>query len=137
MNGRGVFFFIATRPQHHVVVVVFVGEEPVCVETVAEGGDGAFLLGVADVLDGDGGGEAEVGDAPPAALLPERVDGLPPERPDLPPAPVVLGVGVAQRNLVLVGMAHCRARDASVSSTASSKNRKKHTSFAEKNRAVT
>ena len=94
------------------VVVVFVGEEPVCVETVAEGGDGAFLLGVADVLDGDGGGEAEVGDAPPAALLPERVDGLPPERPDLPAAPVVLGVWVAQRYLVLVGMAHCRARNA-------------------------
>jgi hypothetical protein len=95
-----------------VVVVVLVRQEAVRGEAVAERGDGALLLGVADVLDGDGGGEAEVGDAPPAALLPERVDGLPPERPDLPPAPVVLGVGVAQRYLVLVGMAHCRAHKA-------------------------
>lgn len=81
-------------------------------EAVPERGDGALLLGVADVLDGDGGGEPEIGDAAPGALLPESVDGLPRERPDLPPAPVVLGVRVAQRYLVLVGMAHCRAQSA-------------------------
>jgi hypothetical protein len=53
-----------------VVVVVLVGEEAVRGETVAEGGDGALLLGVADVLDGDGRGEPEVSDATPGALLP-------------------------------------------------------------------
>ena len=51
------------------VVVVLVGEEAVRGETVAEGGDGALLLGVADVLDGDGRRrEAEVDATPPSLL---------------------------------------------------------------------
>jgi hypothetical protein len=33
------------EPQHHVVVVVLVGEEAVRGEMVVEGGDGALLLG--------------------------------------------------------------------------------------------
>jgi len=108
-----------------VVVVVLVGEEAVCSETVAEGGDGALLLGVADVLDGDGRGEPEVSDAPPGALLPQRMDSLPRQRPDLPTPPVVLGVGVAQRYLVLVGMAHCSESGASAPSFCFSQETKK------------
>jgi hypothetical protein len=72
-----------------VVVIVLVREESVGGEAVAERGDGAFLLGVADVLDWDVRREAEV-HPPPGALLPERVDGLPPQQPDPPPPPVVL-----------------------------------------------
>lgn len=73
---------------------MLVGEEAVRGEAVTEGGDGALLVGVADVLDGDGRREAEV-DATPAPLL-ERVDGLPPQRPDLAPPSLVLRVAVAQ-----------------------------------------
>jgi hypothetical protein len=51
-----------------VVVTVLVREEGVRGEAVLEGGDDAFLLGVADVLDGDGRRqEAEVDAAPPSA----------------------------------------------------------------------
>ena len=50
------------------VVTVLVGEEAVRGEAVPEGGDGALLLGVADVLDGDGRRrEAEVDAVPPSA----------------------------------------------------------------------
>jgi hypothetical protein len=97
---------LSTRPSHHVVVIVLVREEAVRVEALPEGGDGAFFLGVTDVLNRDGRRrEAEV-DAPPAALL-ERVDGLPPQRPYLAPPPLVLRVTVAQRYFDVLGMDHC------------------------------
>jgi hypothetical protein len=57
-----------------VVVTVLVGEEAVRGEAVPKGGDGALLIGVANVLDGDGRRrEAEVDVAPPSLL--EGVDG--------------------------------------------------------------
>jgi hypothetical protein len=90
-----------------VVVIVLVGEEAVRGEAVPEGGDGALLLGIADVLDGDGGRrEAEVDAAPPSLL--ERVDGLPPQRADLTPPPLVLRVAVTQRYLDVLRVAHYR-----------------------------
>ena len=86
---------------------MLLGEEAVRGEAFPEGGDGALLLGVADVLDGDGRRrEAEV-DATPPSLL-ECVDGLPPQRADLAPPPLVLRVAVAQRYLNVLRMAHCR-----------------------------
>jgi hypothetical protein len=52
-----------------VVVIVLVGEEAMHGEVVLEGGDDALLLGVADVLDGDGRRrEAEVDATPPSLL---------------------------------------------------------------------
>jgi hypothetical protein len=85
---------------------MLIRKEAVRAEALPEGGDGAFLLGVANVLDGDGRRrEAEV-DAPPAALL-DRVDGLPPQRPDLAPPPLVLRVAVAQGYLDVPRMDHC------------------------------
>lgn len=106
------------------VVVVLVGEEGVHGEAVAERGDGELLLGVADVLDGDGRREAAV-DAPPAALL-DRVDGLPAKvGPDPPPPPLVLRVAVAQRYLDVLRMDHCTDRTPSTFHQKRTKHRKK------------
>jgi hypothetical protein len=86
---------------------VLVGEEAERGEKVPKGGDGALLIGVADVLDGDGRQrEAEVDVAPPSLL--EGVDGLPPQRADLAPPPLVLRVAVTQRYLDVLRVAHYR-----------------------------
>jgi hypothetical protein len=57
------------------------------------------------------------------------MDSLPRQRPDLPTPPVVLGVGVAQRYLVLVGMAHCSESGASAPSFCFFSQKTKKTAF--------
>lgn len=39
------------EPQHHLIVIVLVGEEVLRGEMVAEGSDSVLLLGIAGVLD--------------------------------------------------------------------------------------